>query len=167
MRLDENAAAFGLFHLAFANLTQQLAVAVFFLRRLNEPDLKFEKVFRIEFSRLREALLTQLTQFDDQQGLDMDLQYLRHRCDQMAALANWRNDRAHPRVQFDEHGMAIYNWRTGQRLSINVEECVQQIEMAVACAVDLDHFVGSIIRTLESQKEMEALLAEAWENLEI
>ena len=28
MKLDENAAAFGLFHLAFANLTQQLAIAV-------------------------------------------------------------------------------------------------------------------------------------------
>ena len=51
MKLDDNAAAFGLFQLAFANLTQQLAMAVFYLRRINEPDLRFEQVFKMEFSR--------------------------------------------------------------------------------------------------------------------
>ena len=116
MKLDENAAAFGLFQLAFANLTQQLAMAVFYLRRLNEPDLKFEKVFKMEISRLHDSLLEQLLQFDSQQCLDMDLQHLRHRCRQIAVLATWRNDRAHPRVRFDNHGISIFNWRTGQRL---------------------------------------------------
>ena len=166
MKLDENAAAFGLFQLAFANLSQQLAMAVFYLRRINEPDLKFENVFKMEFSRLREALLGQLRQCDNQQCLDMDLQHLRCRCEQIAVLANWRNDRTHPRVRLDESGIAIYNWRTFQQLSIKTEECVQQIEKASAYTVDVDHLVGSILRTLESKNKMDKLLSEIWDTPE-
>ncbi len=102
MKLDENAAAFGLFQLSFANLVQRFAVAVFFIQRINQPNLKFEDVFRRKFSRLREELKKELKQFDGRLH-DMELQELRRVCAKAGDLAAWRNQRAHARVQIDEN----------------------------------------------------------------
>ena len=52
MTLDENAAAFGLFQLTFANLHQQLATVVFFLRQIEEPSLEFHEVFGLPYSSM-------------------------------------------------------------------------------------------------------------------
>lgn len=95
MQPNNTASAFGLFYLAFANLEQQLAAAVFYIRRIKEPNLMFEEVFKLRFSTLRKALNVALRQFDAQPSTEVDLQYLRHFDEKVAALSIWRNDRAH------------------------------------------------------------------------
>src|ERR1700693_331807 len=98
MNLDQNAAAFGVFHLTFANLTQHLAAALFYIRQLREPDLKFEDVFKLKFSRLLKEFEKELKQLDGGSH-DMELQALRPVCERIKALGDWRNARIHPRVQ--------------------------------------------------------------------
>ncbi len=166
MKLDETAAAFGLFHLAFANLTQQLATAVFYIRRIKEPDLKFEKVFKQEFSKLRQTLLEELDQFDNQSTTEVDVQYLRHICDQLTIFSKWRNDRAHPRVQVDENGLRIYDWRTGKLLSINTYESIEKIQEAVSFTIGLEYNVGSLLNHIDSGKKLDEMLEEIFKTVD-
>jgi len=66
MNLDENAAAFGLFHLVYANLYQRLASTVHCMRQISEPNLRFEEVFSESFSRLSKRLNKELKQFNNE-----------------------------------------------------------------------------------------------------
>jgi hypothetical protein len=160
VKLDDNAAAFGLFQLTYADVEQQFAGAVFFIRRIKEPDLKFEDVFKLSFSELRKSLKKELKQFEGQSSHEMELHDLRSACAKAEALAKWRNPRAHPRVRVDENGITIYDWRTLKPLTIDRDECVEKIEEAAAITASVAFNVGQILRDLESQKEIDKKLDE-------
>jgi hypothetical protein len=166
MKLDETTAAFGMFHLAFANLTQQLASAVFLIRRIKEPNLKFQKVFRIEFSNLCKALMAELNQFDGRQAIDMDVKYVRHFCSKARDLSEWRNERVHARVQIDEGVITIYNSRTCKQLSLNCDECLAKIAEAIGFALALDQNVASLLRNLNSDQDLHEMLREIFRTVE-
>jgi hypothetical protein len=166
MELDENVAAFGLFQLSFANLTQQLAASVFYIRRLKEPDLKFEMVFKCQFSELRKALKRELKRFNGQSLTEMDVQSLRHACATVGGLLKWRNARAHPRVQLDDNGITIYDWRTRKQLTINRDECVEKIHEAIKFTVLFEQHTGSLLRQLESKKRVAEMLDEIFKTVE-
>ena len=122
MTLDENAAAFGLFHLAFANLHQQLATVVFLLRRAQEPHLKFDEIFKLKFSRLQSALKEELRKLDRNSSMAVEIQLLRKACSDLGPLADWRNERVHARVRISENGIESFNWRTRTPLSVHRDE---------------------------------------------
>jgi hypothetical protein len=166
MKLDENAAAFGLFQLTFANLEQQFATAVFFIRRIKEPALEFEEVFQLRFADLLDALKKELKQFDGQSSHDEELHELRKICASAKNLSKWRNPRTHPRVQIDENGIAIYDWRTRQRLTIDRDECIMNIERAIAITVNLDFNVARLVRDVKSKKKIHDMLEEIFKTVE-
>lgn len=153
MTLDENAAAFGLFQLAFANLHQQLATLVFFLRRIQQPDVKFDEVFALQSSRLRKALKEELSRLEQHSSTQMELQLLRKTCSDIGPLAQWRNARSHPRVRIDGNRIAIFDWRTGQPLSVRRDECVQKILETIRITVDLEVYGATLCEQLDPEKE--------------
>jgi hypothetical protein len=163
MNLDHNAAAFGLFHLMFANLTQQLAAALFYIRRLREPDLKFENVFELEFSRLLKEFEKELKLLDGGSH-DMALQALRPVCESIKALGAWRNAITHPRVQIDEHGITIYDWRTRKQLIINYDETMLKVERTHWLTIALEQNAGILLRGLQSDQEWDEVFDKMWGN---
>lgn len=166
MKLDETTAAFGLFHLAFANLTEQLASAVFCIRRIKEPNVKFEEIFKLKFSNLCKALMAELNKFDGRQSIDMDVQYVRHFCAKARDLSAWRNERVHARVQIDEGVITIYNSRTGKQLTLNRDECLAKIEEAIGFALALDQNVASLLGHLKSDQDIDEMLREIFRTVE-
>ena len=166
MNLDEAAAAFGLFHLAFASLTQQLAAAVFYIRRIREPNLQFEDVFNRKFSKLREDLKDELSQSDGRSSTDRERQCLERLCAEMGDLATWRNARGHPRVQIDDNGITIYDWRTRKELNINRDKCVKKINEALYLTAMLDQSVGGLLRELDEDRTIDQIFEELFRTVD-
>ena len=139
---------------------------MFFIRRIKEPDTKFEEIFKLRFSDLRNALKKELDQFEGQSSHDIELHDLRKVCVDAEDLAKWRNRRAHPRVHIDENGIAIYDFRTLQRLTINRDECAGKIEKAIAITVNLDFNVARLVKDVESEKKIHEMLEEIFKTVE-
>jgi hypothetical protein len=165
MKLDENVAAFGLFHLTFANLVQEFAVAVFRIRGVKNPSIKFEDIFWRDFGPLRDDLKDELKQFDAQVHY-VELQEIRAICANAATLAAWRNPRIHARVKLEANGIAIYDSKTGKQLSIGRDECVDNIEQAVGLAMNLDYNVGQLLKDATSLSQISAEIAEILKTVE-
>jgi len=166
MKFDETTAAFGMFHLAFANLTQRLESAVFLIRRIKEPNLNFQEVMQLQFSDLCKALKSGLKQLDGRQSIETDVQYVRHFCAKARELSKWRNERVHARVQIDEGAITIYNSRTGKQLILNRDECLGKIQEAIGFALALDQNVASLLRNLKSEQEIYEMLQEIFRTVE-
>jgi inorganic pyrophosphatase/exopolyphosphatase len=169
MNLDENAAAFGLFHLAYANLFQRLAATVHCVRQLNEPNLRFDEVFGETFSSLCQRLKKELKQFNTDQSpwLVEDVRVLQNTCSKMRVLARWRNQRVHALVSMDEGGIRIYDSRTRKPLNIARVECEKKIREAIKLNVELEHRTRSLVSHVCSKKKMVAMLKEAFRKAEV
>ena len=165
MKLDENVAAFGLFHLAFADLHQRLAIAVFCLKGLSEPGLQFQNVFNMRFSELLRALKKELKQIEEVWSYAADVQQLRKVCASAREIAEWRNPRTHPRVQMDDAGIAIFDARTLKPLGINADECMQKIEQAIAVGVWLEMTAMRLVREIKSDREWGRMIREAFRSI--
>jgi hypothetical protein len=152
----------------FAYLVQQLAVAVFNLRRRREPNLKFDDIFKKGLDQLLEGLEYELTQIPPEEGLPqipekelsgipkaarerMEVQVLRSLAVQIKNLTAWRNPRIHARVDF-EHGIALYDWRTKNPLEMTASDCDQKSERAFQLAQKLDDSTGSLLRELKANE---------------
>lgn len=146
----------------FANLTQQLAATLFYIRRLREPDLKFEDVFKLEFSRLLKEFEKELKRLEDGGLNDMGLQALRPVCESIEALGGWRNARAHPRVQIDEHGITIYDWRTRKQLIMDRDETMLKVDRTHCLTIALEQNAGILLRHLESDREWDEVFEKMW-----
>jgi len=166
MTLDENAAAFGLFHLAFANLQQQLARVVFELRLVEEPNLRFDEMSHLKFASLRNELKAHLKKLKRHSSMSMEIQFLQKTCSELGPLAQWRNERAHPRVRMDENGIAIFDWRTGKPLGIHRDECVKKIHETIRVTVDLEVYGSSLARQFRNQRKIDAMIEEIFKTLE-
>src|SRR6185503_1401275 len=138
MTFNDTAAAYGLFQVVFADMADHLAVATFRLREHRELGLSFETVFGQQFERTLKQFRQELRQFDDRSHISDRLHDLREACKTMSALAVWRNDRIHARVQMTDHGYVLYDWRTRNRLEITREQIELKINQAIKTTVDLE-----------------------------
>lgn len=158
MKIDETAAAYGLFQLAFAEVTEYLAAALFRLRRDRETELEFAHVFRMKFSRMLSEFKEELKRFDGRTAVVEELGSLRGACSQMKALSQWRNCRSHARVRRVDDGLALYDWKTHKRLSITFEECEEKILEAGRVRIALMN-VSRLVRDLEFDRLFEHLFS--------
>lgn len=154
---DNTAAAWGLFQVRFAFLVQELASAVFYLRRRREPTLQFAQVFKKSLDQLIDALSDEfdfivaqghaLIEIDETRAITIP---------QIRALKDWRDPRIHARVTF-EGGIALYNWRTGKQLDMTAHECDKKCDLAISLAVQV---AGSVRSMLTHLKADETLVSE-------
>jgi len=128
MMIDSTDAPYGLFQVAFADMAEHLAGCLYQLRLRKEPGLKFENMFGTTFGRMLKQFKDELKGFDADKLASQDLQAVRQACHDMSVIARWRNARAHARVRVVADGYALYDWRTNQRLSMNVKECESKIQ---------------------------------------
>jgi hypothetical protein len=162
MRLDENAAAFGLFHLAYANLLEKLSGAVWLIKQINQPGIQFEGVFGLPFSKLLKALREELDKHGGNASTDPHVQSLLYLSTKLQVLADWRNARAHPRVQIDHNGITLYDWRTRKPLSIGLDECMEKIQQAIGFGCELDRDAGGLVGSVRSDKDLDEMIDEAF-----
>lgn len=139
MTLDENAAAYGLFQLTFANLVERFAV----------KDLKKE-----------------LKEFERQSLHDVVVREIRNACAKAATLAAWRNPRIHARVQISDNGIRIYDQKTRKPLAVNRDECIKKIEQALSIRSNLDYSAGELLKHVHSGAKIRARLREIFKTIE-
>ena len=128
---------------------------MFFLRRIEDPSLKFDEVFGLPFSRVQRALKEHLNKLDHHSSMSMEIQLLKKSHSEIGPLARWRNDRAHPRVRIDENGIRVFNWKTGKALRLDRDECIEKIQQAIRLTVDIEMFGASLSRQLENKKKVD------------
>jgi hypothetical protein len=157
MKIDDTAAAYGLIQIVFADITDRLSTALYALLSERDSRITPMKVHRKEFGRFLKEFKTELKQFDGQGSVDCELHELREACHELASLATWRNDRIHARVRQESDGFALYDWRTGKRLSMNGEECNVVIQTLVKIIGTFDATIPHLIHSLEADKAFEAL----------
>jgi hypothetical protein len=167
IEFDEASAAFGLFHMAFAHLHQELAKTVFRISHISDTSVTFEKFRGLPISRVRKTLTKELAQFEELLLINVCAQDLRNTCSKIEILSAWRNERVHARVQIDEKGIAIFDARTLKRLVIDRDECVQKIEEALGLAFRLQMDTRSLLQELEAHHEWQGILDEAFAAIEV
>jgi hypothetical protein len=155
MQIDATAGAYGLFQVAFANLTDDLATALFRLRQSKDPNVTFKEIFKLEFKKMLEQFREELKQFDSKPSLAEDRHWIGEAVAKMTAIAQWRNDRIHARVLQVDDGLALYHWRTLKRLSISYEECEEKIQDVIWIIVTVRTHVGQLVERLEWDKSFE------------
>jgi hypothetical protein len=158
MILNDTAAAYGLFQVVFAELTDHLAVATFRLRKQKESGLVFEKVFDQKFSRILEQFRRELQQSAGRSCVADSLSVLCEACEMISKLADWRNERIHARVLMTEQGYTLYNWRTRYPLEISQSQIEKKIELANKAMVELRGRIPDFVHLLNWDAEFEALL---------
>jgi hypothetical protein len=164
MTLDDTAAAYGLVQVVFADVTDHLAFATFTLQQREEANISFPH--RHLFGQWLSDFKCQLKRLKDVQSLDDALTALREVCRELKVLSGWRNERIHARVRQVEDGLALYNARTGQRLSISYEECIGIIERLVKAKSALWEYLPVIVRELDLDKEFKAFWKERLDEIE-
>jgi hypothetical protein len=98
------------------------------------------------------------------QSLDDALTALSEVCRELKVLSCWRNERIHARVRQVEDGLALYDARTGQRLSISYEERI--IDRLVKAKSALWEYLPMIIGELDFDKQFKAFWKERLDEIE-
>jgi len=103
MIIDPEAAAYGIFQIAFATLDTRLSRSLLALGRRKDAEITFGTLNRMAFGRrlkkLREAIEAVKPNLQD----DPVVEDLEIACDLAENVQKWRNDRVHAEVQFLEN----------------------------------------------------------------
>lgn len=153
MHRDPIAAAWGLFQVRFAFLVQELATAVFYLRRRREPKLQFGQIFKKSLEQLLAALTCELKYITDEGHTPVEIDEIGALRPEIERLKDWRDPRVHARVSF-EQGIALYDWRTRKQLEMSAPECDKRSDLAVTLAVRLDGGVRSLLNYLKADESL-------------
>jgi hypothetical protein len=145
MNLDPTAAAYGLFHVAFADMVNHVAAALFRLRRPKEAGLTFQELLDLPFGCMLKSLQEQLNKFKGNSLLARELHDLEGACSQMREIQHWRNKRVHARVQWVADGIALYDYRTGMPLTMSREESEEKIWQVSEVIAKLEGHVPDLI----------------------
>jgi hypothetical protein len=159
MKIDATAAAYGLFQVVFASMTNELALALFALRSRRDPQFTFEKV-PTKFSWMLEELRKELDNLRVSSREKDSLAEVRRMCWIADRLATWRNSRIHARVKWTDEGLVLLNWKTSKRLSITVEECAQKTDAAGRVISNITTHMTYLARDFDSRKNLKAMFRE-------
>ena len=159
MRIDATAAYYGLFQVAFADAIEHLAGALFSMRQHNEPNLEFSDVFNQRFSDQLKGLRQELAAFKNKGPSTQEhMEAVLDACSRMDKLRIWRDSRIHPRVVLTGDGYALFDKKTGERLSISETECKEKLDELVKVIVTLEAYVPHLVGALDFDKEIEEML---------
>lgn len=161
MLLNETAATYGLLQLTFADAIEHLAAILFHLKRETKPGLQFEEVLAFRFSDLLKTLNKELRRFN---GDNENAEAIRAACKEMDRLREWRNDRVHARVRMLDGGYALFNGKTGERLSISSTECEEKVNKLIKIIVTVEAHTPHLLNVLSLEKSLEELFSQSDES---
>jgi hypothetical protein len=124
---DPSAAAYGLFHVAFASLDTRITYSLVDLCRCKERDFAISIVTGLPFGKRLQFLeaavkrLARKLSAVDQETLD-ELDRLKTACEAAGRVGKWRNTRIHAEVRLDT-GFNVFYDRDGNRVFIERSDC--------------------------------------------
>ena len=98
MTYTATAAAYGIFQVVFADLTQRLANATFLLASSHDPSGTRERVDKLPFEQMLRRFRKELEPFHQRSSTDEPVHALTHACSRIDELSAWRNERVHASV---------------------------------------------------------------------
>jgi hypothetical protein len=157
MTINSTAAAYGLFQVAFADVTYHLAQALLALKRHHHPAATLKWPETAPTTMLKN-FRHELEQFRNAAAPDDDVEALQRTCREIECLARWRNVRIHARVEETADGLALCDWQTGQRLPITEAECEQNIAAAAKIIADLAGHMSPLLVQFKVNRSIDELL---------
>lgn len=154
MVLDETACRYGLLHIVFADAVEHLAGILFYLRREKESALQFEDVLQLRLKDQLDGLHKELQRFDARFSVQENAEAIRVACADMKKLSVWRNNRIHARVRMEDGGYALFNGKTGERLSISYKECDEIIRQLIKVIVMVGAHAPHLLNLLDFDKSL-------------
>jgi len=135
-----------------------LASALFYLQQRRDPSVTFEPLTGRPFGQNLRDFEAALKKFPDSLAVQIGLDA----CTKMREVSNWRNERVHARVDFDQHAMtlALYSWRTRERLAISPEEIQQKIARASELVFAVNSTLEHVLHQLDFDKMMADIFSE-------
>jgi hypothetical protein len=151
LRIDSTAAAYGVFQVVFADMTEHLARSLYRLQQPPEPIDRLWNRLSGKFSLLLSNFKDALKQFDGYVAHENAILALRQACIVAREISRWRNSRIHAHVRIVDDGLALYD-REGERLSMTSQECQDKIREAYKVIVTLKTHILVLSRTRELSK---------------
>jgi hypothetical protein len=145
LQIDEHAAAYGLFHLAFANLDTRVSRSVVDLLRCGNKKLAFDVVKRMPFSRRLQILQRAVKRAVDNELHDAEVDELKEACKVAEDVARWRNERIHGEVKFINDNQPVLLDEQGEPLRISYETCREKIGEAVRARIAMEATVPHLV----------------------
>jgi hypothetical protein len=144
MVIDPDAAAYGIFQIAFATMDTRLSRSLVALCRCKNDKFTFAILRKMPFGRrlatLRKAIKTAPPEM---QGAP-EIQELKSACDLAESIQEWRNGRIHAEVRFHESQPVLVDGN-GQPLEINREACEQKIREAIRAGIAMEAAVPHLV----------------------
>jgi hypothetical protein len=160
LNIDHHAAAYGLFHLAYAVLDGRVRHSLFLLRKSRDASTEPEEFLRGMFGKRLEELRKELEFFRhdtslkdevEHQDVHEEVQALERACEHAREVANWRNARIHPaqiRIVEDQHIFVLCDG-SGAPLLMDYSECEAKIRQAVHANIEMQANIERLVRNRE------------------
>jgi hypothetical protein len=144
LEIDPDAAAYGIFQIAFATMDTRLSRALAALCRCKRTKFTFAILSREPFGRrlatLRKAVKTAMLDLQN----DPDIEELEKACDLAQKVQQWRNSRTHAEVRFAENRPVLID-EYGKPLQIDRDVCEQKIREAMQVGIAMEAAVPHLV----------------------
>jgi hypothetical protein len=158
LKINEHAAAFGLFHLVYSALDEHLTGAVLKFARANRQQVSASEVRRAGFSRkvrfLKESIKPLKKETRHPNPLAEDLEEMDEAFRNIGDVQKWRNDRTHARVVFRAE-LTLVDGK-GKILPITHDDCLTQIRKASDATFALEGNIKDLTDALRNRAMVHA-----------
>jgi len=137
LEVDPDAAAYGIFQLAFATMDTRLSRSLVALFQCKSTKFAFAIVSRIPFSKRLTMLRKVVRTATADLRYDLDIQELKKACDLAEKVQQWRNSRIHAEVRFSENRPILVD-EYGNPLQIDRDICEQKIREALRVGIAME-----------------------------
>ena len=144
MVIDPDAAAYGVFQIAFATLDTRLSRFLAALCRCKNDKLTFAILRRMPFGHRLATLRKAIRSSPPEMQSDPEIQELKASCDLAEGIQEWRNGRIHAEVRFLENRPVLVGG-DGDPLEINREVCEQKILEAIRAGIAMEAAVPHLV----------------------
>lgn len=149
MFIDPEAAAYGVFQIAFARLDTRLSRSLVIACRCKEAGATFQIVRRMPLGARLDRVNKLITKVQTMKLGDAEIDDLARACEGARSVQAWRNDRVHAEVRFSPEGAPVLTDSNGRYLRIDREECDQKIREAVEAGIAIETLVKHLSAVLE------------------
>jgi hypothetical protein len=144
MVIDPDAAAYGVFQIAFATMDTRLSRSLVALCRCKNDRLTFDILRRMPFGRRLDTLQKAIKAAPPEMQRDLEIQKLSQACDLAEDIQEWRNRRIHAEVRFHENQPVLVDGN-GRPLEINREACEQKIRDAIRAGIAMETAIPHLV----------------------
>jgi hypothetical protein len=153
MFIDPEAAAYGVFQIAFATMDTRLSRSLVHVCRCESAKFTFAILSSMPFGRRLAKLRQVIKSVERALSHDPDIHELKTACDLAESIQKWRNDRIHAEVRFDENRPGLVD-RDGKPLQLDREECEQKIRQTIRAGITIEASTRGIVAFLQDLDEI-------------